>query len=159
MLVSDIMTLEPSCCTPECTAQQAAARMRQWSLGVLPVVKDMEERRIVGIVTDRDLCLAVVAAGRVPAHVTVGECMSSEVVCCAPGEPAGRALDVMREQRVRRLPVVDSESRVAGIISLSDIIRYAAVPEAEIVTAVAHIWEPRGVLGQRKQAVEVDAAP
>jgi len=144
MLVSDIMTLDPNCCTPEFTAQEAAVQMRQWSTGVLPVVADMAGRKLVGIVTDRDLCLGVVAAGRVPAHVTVGECMTREAVSCAAGQPVARALNIMREQRVRRLPVVDSSGRLLGVISLTDMIRYAELPDADIVAAVARITEPRG---------------
>ena len=159
MLVSDIMTLEPDCCTPECSAQEAARRMRQWSMGALPVVEDMDTRKIVGIVTDRDLCMGVVAAGRVPAHVIVGECMTREAVCCGAGEPVSRALDAMRDHHVRRLPVVDSAGRVVGIVSLTDIIRYAALTEAEVVAAVAHICEPLGALGRRKREVGTAATP
>ena len=151
MLISDIMTLEPNCCTPECTVQEAAARMRQWSMGVLPVVENMETRKIAGVVTDRDLCIGVVAAGRVPAHVTVADCMTREAVCCAAGEPVSRALEAMRDHHIRRLPVVDSEQRVVGIVSLTDIIRYAALNESEIVAAVAHISEPMGTAGRRRR--------
>lgn len=157
MQVSDIMTLDPKCCTAECTAQEAAGRMRQWSMGVLLVVEAMDTRKLVGIVTDRDLCMGVVAAGRVPAHVAVGECMTRDAIGCAPGEPVLRALDAMREHHVRRLPVLDSTGRVLGIVSLSDIIRYAALPEPEVMAAVAHICEPRGPLGQRKREVELAA--
>lgn len=159
MLVSDIMTLEPSCCTPGCSAQTAAEQMRQWSMGVLPVVESMETRRIVGVVTDRDLCLAVVAGGRDPARTTVGECMTRETVCCAAGEPVARALEAMRDHHIRRLPVVDSAGGVVGIVSLTDIIRYAALAESEVVAAVTHICEPLGALGRRRGAVDAAAAP
>ena len=142
MQVSDIMTLEPACCLPEHTAQEAAAQMRQWSMGVLPVVDDMEAHRIVGIVTDRDLCMGVVAAGRVTAHVSVRECITHEFVSCLVGEPVARALAAMREHHVRRLPVVDSAGRLVGIISLTDIISYAALPESELVAALALIFAP-----------------
>ena len=152
MLVSDIMTLNPKCCAPDCPAQQAAELMRKWSMGVLPVVDGTETQTIRGIVTDRDLCMGVVAAGKDPAHVTVGECMTRAAVCCAAGEPVARALEVMRDHHVRRLPVVDSAGRVVGIVSLTDIIRYAALGETEIIAAVAHISEPLGALG--RQAAE-----
>lgn len=145
MLVSDIMTLEPRCCTAESTAQEAASLMRQLWMGVLPVVDDLENRALIGIVTDRDLCLGVVAAGRVPAHATVRECMTRAAVCCAAGQSVVHALDVMREHHIRRLPVVDATGHVVGILSLTDIIRYAALPETEVMAAVAHICEPRGI--------------
>jgi CBS domain-containing protein len=134
--------MDPNCCTPESTAQEAAARMRQWSMGVLPVVQDLDGRKLVGIVTDRDLCMGVVAAGRVPAHVTVGECMTRDTACSTAGEPVARALETMREHRVRRLPVTDTAGRLLGIVSLTDMIRYAALAEADVVAAVAHIAEP-----------------
>lgn len=154
MLVSDIMTLDPSCCTADCSAQAAARQMRQWATGVLPVVEDMESRTLAGIVTDRDLCLGVVAEGRAAAGVTVGDCMTRDIVCCAAGEPVERALHAMREHQVRRLPVVDSERRVVGIVSLTDIIRYAALSESEVIAAVARICEPRGALRRRSTSRE-----
>ena len=157
MLVSDIMTLDPACCTPDSTAQEAAARMRSWSTGVLPVIENVESCRILGVVTDRDLCLNVVAASRVPAHVQVRECMTTDVVCCAAGEPVERALSAMRAGHVRRLPVVDSAGSVVGIISLTDIIRYAALPEAEVMAAVAQICEPHR-LSERAQPQNVVVA-
>ena len=158
MLVSDIMTLNPACCTPDSTAQEAAARMRSWSTGVLPVLEDVESCRIIGIVTDRDLCMNVVAASRVPAHVTVRECMTTDVVCCVAGEPVERALAAMREHHVRRLPVIDSAGSVVGIISLTDIVRYAALPEAEVMAAVAHICEPHRFTEDHVQGKEVVAS-
>jgi CBS domain-containing protein len=157
MLVSDIMTLDPACCTPDSTAQEAAARMRSWSTGVLPVIEDVETCRIAGVVTDRDLCVKVVAAGRVPAHVLVRECMTTDVVCCAAGEPVERALAAMREHRLRRLPVVDSTGSVVGIISLTDIVRYSAVPQAEAVAAISHIAEPHAVMDDSGQHKAVTA--
>lgn len=156
MLVSDIMTLDPGCCTPECTAQAAACRMRGWSLGALLVVA--EGGKLVGIVTDRDLCMGVLPEARAAREVTVAECMTRAVVTCAAGEPVERALDTMREHHVRRLPVVDSAGRALGIISLSDIVRYAALPEPEVVAAVAHICEPRGTAARRKEVAETQAS-
>ena len=152
MLVSDIMTLDPACCTPECTAQEAARRMRRWAMGVLPVVEDEETHRIVGIVTDRDLCLGVVAEGRVPAHVTVSECMARSVVCCDAGQPVETALQKMRDVHVRRLPVVDSARCLVGIISLTDIIRYSTLPQVDIIATVAHIGDPVGLRRAREEA-------
>lgn len=155
MLVSDIMTLDPACCTADCTAQEAARRMRQWSMGVLPVVEDEDARRVIGIVTDRDLCLGVVAEGRVPAHITVGDCMARAVVCCEAGQPVLTALLQMRDFHVRRLPVVDSARCLVGIISLTDIIRYAALPETEVIGAVARIGDPVGLRKARDDAEQI----
>lgn len=156
MVVSDIMTLDPNCCTPRSTAQEAARRMQAFSLGALPVIAD--DNRLVGMVTDRDLCMTVVPENRAAKEVTVADCMTSAVACCAAGEPVTSALGIMREHHVRRLPVVDSAGHVLGIISLTDIIRYAALPEPEVVAAVAHICEPRGTAARRQPAPEPAAS-
>ncbi len=150
MFVCDIMTREPNCTKADATAQAAAELMRQWNTGVLPVVDNFQDRRIVGVVTDRDLMLSVIAAGQQPKSVHVSDCMSTDAICCEPHDDVHRALDHMRIHHVRRLPVTESDGRVVGVISISDIIRYAALSEAEIVAAVSHICEPLGAAGQER---------
>jgi CBS domain-containing protein len=156
MLVSDIMTLDPNCCAPECTAQEAARRMHALSLGALLVIDGAG--KLVGIVTDRDLCMGVLPEACAAQEVTIAACMTTAVASCAAGEPVERALAIMREHRVRRLPVIDSVGRALGIISLSDIVRYAALPEAEVVAAVARICEPRSSSRRRKESAESTAS-
>jgi len=145
MIIADIMTLDPCCCLPSDSAQAAAKRMERRGIGILPVIENLQSRKLLGIVTDRDLCLHVVAQGRDPAGVMVEQCMTREVVGCASGEPVARALHAMRSRHVRRLPVVDSSGGLVGIVSLTDMIRYAAFDEPEIVAATAHILDPAGV--------------
>jgi CBS domain-containing protein len=129
----------------------AAQLMRQWNIGVLPIVDNGFRRRLVGVVTDRDLCLRVVAEGRDPGQVIVRECMSRQAVCCGPDDDAAHALRLMREQRVRRLPVLDEQGVLAGMISLSDLVRCNAVGAEELMSATAHICE-RAATGRDRAA-------
>lgn len=148
MLVCDIMTLSPECCLSTSTAREAAELLRARAVGILLVVDEMATKKLVGVVTDRDICVRVVAEGKDPATAAVGECMTAAAVTCAPGEPIARALAKMREHRVRRLPVAGGDGRVTGLLSLTDIIRYASLPEPEVLAALGRIWEPTGPLGR-----------
>jgi CBS domain-containing protein len=135
----DLMTKDPVCCLPGDSAAEAAERMRQYDIGVIPVVQDQASKKLAGIVTDRDLALKVVAEGRDPNSVSVGEVMSRDVVCCSPDDDYERALHLMEQHRIRRIPEVDNSGRVVGIISQSDValrIRDAA-KTAELVESVS----------------------
>jgi CBS domain-containing protein len=127
MKARDIMTVEPVCCTPEDSVTRAAEIMAHGHWGCLPVV-DARSRRIVGILTDRDLALRVVAQGRPPANIRVGEVMSRGVVCCRADEDLEDIEQYMRSHRVRRIPVVDARARVIGIISQADLALRALRP-------------------------------
>ena len=83
MLVRELMTRDPACCTPSDSAQRAGSLMRHFDIGVLPIVDDEYYRRLLGIVTDRDLCLTVIAPDRRPSEVTVEECMLRNPTCCS----------------------------------------------------------------------------
>lgn len=138
------MTRNPVCCSATATPQAAASLMRQWDTGVLPVVEDLFSRRVVGIITDRDLCLAVVADGRDPARGVVVEFMTCDPVCCAPEDDPHQVLQLMRDQQARRIPVVEG-GEIVGIVSLSDMARYGAITDHELLAAIARICEPTGV--------------
>ena len=127
MRVQDIMAREPACCIQSCTAQMAASLMQQWDCGALPVVDNLFRRRIVGIVTDRDLCLKVLVAGRDPSHVYVHEAMTRDPICCHAQDDAQYVLRLMTEHHVRRVPVVNDHQAVVGMVSLGDLVRYGAL--------------------------------
>lgn len=86
MRIKHVMTKDPHCCLPSDSAEKAAGIMRDEHAGVVPVVASAENRRIVGVVTDRDLCMNVVAEGRDPHTTTVEECMTTRVVSCSPND-------------------------------------------------------------------------
>ena len=94
------------------------------------------------MVTDRDLCLAVLIRGRDPAHVWVQECMTREPAACGLDEEVGVALQRMRERRVRRIPVVDQAGNLKGIVSLADLVRQRVISPAELFDTLEKICEP-----------------
>lgn len=135
MKVRKIMTKSPTYCTASCSAEIAANLMNQCDSGILPVVQDSLDLKLIGVVTDRDLCLAVVAARRDPAHTVVNECMSRNTKCVAPDDDVDQAIALMAEHQLRRLPVVDEHGKLRGMLSLADVVGHDAVrPE---VLAVA----------------------
>jgi CBS domain-containing protein len=119
------MTKDPSCCVPSDSAQHAASIMRDEHAGIVPIVDDPQSRKIVGVVTDRDLCMNVVAEGRDPHAVTVEQCMTSKVVTCSPNDSVERATELMRENQIRRIPVVNEGRELQGIVALADVVERA----------------------------------
>jgi CBS domain-containing protein len=122
MKVKDIMTGEPRVCTPDTTVGAAAQLMWEGDCGILPVVDDGE---LVGVVTDRDMYIALATRNERASHLRVGAVATRKVVTCTPEDNVQGALATMKEARVRRLPVVGFRSAVLGILSLNDILRAA----------------------------------
>lgn len=143
MRVNDVMTRNPAVCTASSSAQTAAALMKEHRIGLLPVVEDAYGRKLVGVVTDRDLCLATVAAGRDPKQVWVRDCMTPDPVFCAPADKAEMAMAIMQRHQLRRLPVIDVEKTVHGIVSIGDLVRHNAVGNGELFSALKKIFAPK----------------
>jgi len=142
MKVSEVMSKNPACCWPSSSALTAALMMQQRDIGVLPVIKDPFTPRLVGVVTDRDLCLHVVAGGRDPAHIWISECMTEDPVCCTVEDDVRHALALMEEHQVRRLPVVNAKREIVGLLSFSDLVSRGAIAGGEIAAALRRICEP-----------------
>jgi CBS domain-containing protein len=142
MTIREVMTRDPAFCSPSSSAQTAALVMQQKDTGILPVTEDAFSRKLVGVVTDRDLCLAVLVRGRDPSHVWVQECMTRDPVTCHPDEDISCALRRMRERQVRRIPVVDEAGNLKGIVSLGDLVRQRVVAPAELFEALEKICAP-----------------
>ncbi len=134
----DIMTKDPFCCVPADTAAQAARLMKRHDIGILPVVEDRAKKKILGVVTDRDLALKVVAKGLNPAATAVKAVMSKPAIRCSPDDEYERAIELMEEHRIRRVLVTDNFERVVGVIAESDIaLRLHDLGKTgELVTAV-----------------------
>lgn len=107
--------------TEDDTAETAASIMREENVGFLPVVSDVDSRRLVGVVTDRDLAMAVVAENREPRMTRVGYIMTREPITIAPWDGVREAERRMADAEVRRLPVVDEDGLVLGVLSLHDL--------------------------------------
>ena len=119
MKCRDVMTPTPSWCVPSNSALQVARLMKSEDIGAVPVCESLLSNRVVGIVTDRDLALEVVAEGREPDHTRVRDVMTNQPHVCHPDDDVEEALNVMEEYQVRRMPVVDVTDRLVGIISFS----------------------------------------
>lgn len=122
MQVCEIMHHDPVVCFPEDTAEAAAREMAEQSTGILPVVQQGSGGKLLGVVTDRDLCLRVVAEGRDPKKVKVSECMITAPVCCGPRDDIQYAMLLMREHQVRCLPVVDAGHCIGGMLSFANLV-------------------------------------
>jgi len=144
MIARDIMTPDPRCVTERDSVQAAARLMVELHCGCLPVVEDMERKHLVGMVTDRDLAVRVIAPGK-PVDTPVGEVMSVDVSCCTADMRVEDVEDIMAQRRVRRVPVVDDRGDCVGIIALADIARVAEASETlddrEVARVVEHVSE------------------
>lgn len=124
MTCSELMTSNPSFCTPDDTAMRAAELMRSENIGSIPVVSSRSDRRVIGIVTDRDLAIRLIAEGRAPEASSVSDVMTDNPVTCRAKDDIRDAMQAMSRQQVRRVPIVDEEGRLTGIIAQADLARH-----------------------------------
>jgi signal-transduction protein with cAMP-binding, CBS, and nucleotidyltransferase domain len=121
-------------------ALRAAEIMRDENVGPVPVVASHDDRRVVGIVTDRDLTVRLIAGGRAPEATAIDDVMSQNPVTCSEADDIHEAMDAMSRHQVRRIPVVDSEGRLSGIIAQADVARF--LDEEEVGEVVEDISQP-----------------
>ena len=123
MKVKDVMMRTPASC--DATTNLGAAVEILWNrnCGILPVVNS--HGKVIGVVTDRDLCIALGTRNRLPGKVTVGQVISWEVFTCKPGDDIRDALDTMAREKVRRLPVINETGQLEGILSMDDVVLHS----------------------------------
>jgi len=138
---SDVMTQDPVCCLPTDTVSKAAQLMKTEDVGSIPVVEDEETMKLIGIVTDRDLALQVVAPERDASSTQVEDVMTYEVITCRASDDVQKAVDAMAQHQLRRMPVIDSDHRIVGIISQADVATRVEKSE-EIAEMVKEISQP-----------------
>ena len=126
---NEVMTRDPVCCLPTDTAAKAAQWMKDENVGSLPVIDNEQIQTLVGIVTDRDLTLAIVAEGLDANATKVAAVMTRKVVTCLTDDDLQKALDAMAEHQLRRIPVVDHDHRIVGIIAQADVATRLDEPE------------------------------
>jgi len=141
MRVREAMTSDPACCLTTDTAQHVAGMLRKLNVGAIPVVTDHESRKLIGIITDRDLCCSVVANGLDPRSTPIEKTMSNNPVACREGADLDDCERLMQERQVRRMPIVDGVGRVIGIVSLADL----ALKDkpANVAKTVADVSKPQ----------------
>ena len=120
MKVQDIMTADVEACGPESDLAEAAAIMWRKDCGSVPVVD--AGRRIVGMITDRDICMAVCTRNKLATDMKVSEVISGKVYACAPDDNIRDAMETMQSSQLRRLPVVDADGTLRGILSINDVV-------------------------------------
>jgi CBS domain-containing protein len=136
--LATVMTPDPKRVTTQDSVQEAAWIMRDLDCGSVPVVDEAD--RVVGILTDRDIVLRVVCEGFRGEDVKAEDVMSSNVSTAKREEPVERALRIMKQQQVRRVPIVDSDGRLVGIVAVADLAQQMEVPR-ELGETVERISE------------------
>jgi len=136
---SDVMTKDPVCCLPNDTVVRTAELMKRENICPIPVINNEQARKLIGIVTDRDLALKIVAEGRDPKSTEVESVMTRKVVTCRAEDDLQKALDAMAEHQLRRIPVVDHDNKILGIIAQADVATRVDQPDktAEMVKEIS----------------------
>ena len=136
---SEVMTKNPVCCLPTDMVTKAAHLMKSENIGSIPVIENEQTEKLIGIVTDRDLALRVVAEGLDTKSTKVEAVMTRKVVSSLAGDDVQKALDAMAEHQLRRIPVVDNDNKVLGIIAQADVATRVDQPEktAEVVKEIS----------------------
>ena len=150
MRTLELMTKPAISCNGSDSLNTAAGLMWDHDIGAVPITND--QGKLIGILTDRDICMATYTQGR-PLHaIPVSQVMSKEVFSCSGGDTVEAAERLMADKQIRRVPIVDGEGRPMGMLSLNDIARRAASPkqrsaggEHEVVETLAAVSRPRFV--------------
>lgn len=121
MNIKDVMTLNPTCCPPSATLKDVAEVMRDEDIGEVPIVEADGAKRLVGVVTDRDIVVRAVAAGRDISNATAGDCMTAPAVTCNEGDTLEDCAQAMASHRIRRMPIVDESGELCGIVAQADL--------------------------------------
>lgn len=139
MLCKTIMTKSVKMCDANCTAKEAAQIMKKVNTGAVPIVDAHD--KVLGIITDRDITIHVIAEGKDPSKVKIMDFMSKHIVTMHQDDHIDDAIRKMKENKVRRLPIVDDEDKLVGIISLGDL-AVLSNAEHETFKALEEISEP-----------------
>ena len=142
MKIAQLMTRDVKTCHGYDMLDHAARLMWESDVGVVPVLDD--EQHLTGMLTDRDVCLAAYTQGKRLDEIVTAEVMSPRPIACHAEDEPEKVLAKMRDHQVRRLPVIDDEGRVVGIISIADLVRASRMhPGGELLEALAAISRQR----------------
>jgi len=160
MKVSDAMIRTPASCSPETNLAAAVEILWNRNCGILPLVDG--ERKVVSVITDRDICIALGTRNRLPGEITVADVATHRAICCGADEDVRAALSRMAEHKVRRLPVVDAEGKLVGILSMDDVVDRTRLKPAvksndptseDVVSTLKKLYAPQLPVAVNKAAV------
>ncbi|MBV9265255.1 MAG: CBS domain-containing protein [Acidobacteriaceae bacterium] len=137
MQVRNLMTSNPACCTPDTPLKDVAAMMLRCDCGEIPVVDNRNSMRPIGVITDRDITIRVVAEGRNPFDMKTSDCMSQPCITVSQDASIMDCIRLLEEHQIRRIPVVDEQGRCCGIVSQADIARRIDHHAAEVLKEVS----------------------
>ena len=126
---NEVMTKNPVCCQPDDMVVKVAQLMQSENIGSIPVIENEQTQKLVGIVTDRDLALKIVAKGQDAKSTKVEAVMTRKIVTSRAGDDLQMALDAMAEHQLRRIPIVDDDDKIVGIIAQADVATRVNLPE------------------------------
>jgi CBS domain-containing protein len=147
MNIQEIMSKPAITCRPSDTLNIAAQLMWEHDCGAIPVVND--DNCVVGMITDRDICIATYTRGSAPQAIQISDAMAKQVFSCHPDETLYAAERLMSDEQIRRIPVVDGDNHPVGLLSFNDIARYAASSrkkngiDQHVTQTLAAICQPR----------------
>ncbi len=138
MQVKEVMTADPACCTPNTSLQEVAQMMIGHDCGEIPVIENDRNKRLIGVITDRDIVCRTVAKGLNPLELRVMGCMSTPCVTVTPDMSVEECSRILEVNQIRRVPVVDANGSCCGIVALADIaLRAKKNVAAEVVKEVS----------------------
>jgi CBS domain-containing protein len=152
MRVDQLMTRQVQSCGPDDMLDRAAQIMWDNDIGCLPVCSGDGANRVVGVITDRDICMSAMFKRKPLRELRVSDAMAHQVLTCRPSDSLTEVERIMREARIRRLPAVDAQGALLGMVTLADLAREAArestagkqeITEMEVGDTLAAICEPR----------------
>jgi CBS domain-containing protein len=148
MKIKELMTRDVATCAPDDSLAEPARIMWERDCGFVPVMN--QARQLVGVITDRDVCMAAYTQGKSLSQIPVTAAMATKVYTCREDDDVPAVHATMRRYQVHRVPVVDRAGRLAGVVSLSDVARKIAkapnaATKADIADTLAEICRPRAL--------------
>src|ERR1019366_633601 len=159
MKVTDVMATPPAYCSPQTNLAAAVEILWRQNCGILPIVDSKE--KVLGLITDRDICVALGTRNRLPSEVTVSEVASGKVVACKPDDDLRGALATMAQAKVHRLPVIDAAGKLRGILSIDDVVlrtetgtlkKDSELSIEDIVSTLKSVYAPRPLRTSQQKA-------
>lgn len=135
--LKEIMTSDVACATADTKLVEIAKMMVDCDCGEIPIVKSLQDKTVIGVVTDRDIVCRTLGKGLNPMDLTVKDCMTTEVFTADYDMTVEDCIAIMREHLIRRLPVVDENNKLCGMVSQADLVKYVEDDAIELIQDVS----------------------